>query len=67
MEEQHGYCLERSTLSCNLVFTSSVFNKFKNNAQLISTDFKKAFELVNQDLVSLLYHGLDNFSVTDIL
>lgn len=49
MEQQHGFCLERSTptLLCNLVFTPFVFNMFKNYAQLVSTDFVKGFDLVN--------------------
>jgi len=57
MEEQHGFCPGRSTLSCNLVFTSSVFNAFKNNVQLdvIFTNFKKALDLVNHDtLIKIL-------------
>jgi len=53
MEEQHGFRPGRSTLTCNLVFTSLVYNAFKNHSQVdvIYTDFKKAFDSVNHELL----------------
>jgi len=79
LEEQHSFRPECSTLPYNLVFTWSFRVTFKINAQLdvVFIDFIKAFNLVNHDrlikiliasgLVSLLYRGLGNLLLTDIL
>lgn len=64
MEEQYGFRPGHSTLTCNLVITSLVYDAFKNHGQVdvIYTDFKKAFDSVSHEPVCLEIQDLVNLS-----
>lgn len=56
-DEQHGFCPGRSTVTCNVNFCKYIYDTFKCRSQVnvIYTDFAKAFDTVNHDvLVSVL-------------
>lgn len=55
--EQHGFRLGRSTVTCNLIFCNYIFKSFKTESQVhvFYTDFAKAFDSVHhEDLISIL-------------
>ena len=57
IDEQHGFRLGRSTETCNITFTKFIYDAFKCGSQVdvIYTDFTKAFDSVNHEvLVSVL-------------
>lgn len=57
INEQHGFCPERSTSSYNMTFCKYIFDSFRANSQVVSfyTNFVKAFDSVNRSpLISLL-------------
>ncbi|KAL4084001.1 hypothetical protein QTP88_029317 [Uroleucon formosanum] len=52
---QHGFRPGRSTLSCNLTLQHFILESFKNNSQVdvIYTDFEKAFDRVDHNLLAI--------------
>jgi Reverse transcriptase (RNA-dependent DNA polymerase) len=52
-EEQHGFRPGHSTITCNLILSSYVFDSFRQQSQVdvIYTDFSKAFDRVNHRLL----------------
>ena len=57
IDEQHGFRPGRSTETCNVTFTKYIYDAFKSGSQVdvIYTDFTKAFDSVNHEiLVSVL-------------
>lgn len=66
VDEQHGFCIGRSTITCNMVFYSYIMNAFRhhNQVDVIYTDFTKAFD--RGDHTALL-NVLDEFRFSDPL
>jgi hypothetical protein len=58
VDEQHGFRPGRSTTTCNLVFSTYIYDSFRMHSQVdvIYTDFTKAFDRVDH---SLLINSLD--------
>jgi len=52
-DEQHGFRPGRSTVTYNLIFCNYIFGSCKNETQVdvIYTDFAKAFESVNYEVL----------------
>ncbi|KAF0750563.1 Reverse transcriptase domain-containing protein [Aphis craccivora] len=53
IEEQHGFRPGSSTVTCNLVFSSFIYDSFALHAQVdaIYTDFNKVFDRVNHNIL----------------
>jgi hypothetical protein len=51
VDEQHGFCSSRSTVTCNLSLHSYIFDSFRDNCQVhvIYTAFSKAFDRVDHN------------------
>lgn len=53
IEEQHGFRMGRSTITCNLVLSNFVFESFKKRSQVdaVYTDLVKTFDVVNHTIL----------------
>lgn len=58
--QQHGFCTGKSTVTNLLVYEQALLNALKNGHQVDSvyTDFSKAFDKVNHDLLLLKLEGI---------
>ena len=63
--QQHGFIKNRSTITNLATFTSSVINEMEKNNQVdaIYTDFSKAFDRVNHNI---LFNKLELMGLTDV-
>ncbi|XP_050527786.1 uncharacterized protein LOC126897886 [Daktulosphaira vitifoliae] len=53
IDKQHGFSPGKSTVSCNLSFTTFILNSFEKDYQVdaVFTDFKKAFDTIDHRLL----------------
>jgi len=62
MNKQHGFCADRSTITCNLTFCNFTFNAYKGGAQVdtvIYANFSNDFDSINLSVLISILRSLE--------
>ena len=66
-DKQHGFMSNRSTITNLAIYTNYIYSCFENKSQVdsIYLDFKKAFDLVDHDILifKLKYYGFPDIFI----